>query len=291
MIKSSPPLVTVLMCVHNGGHYFREAFASLLSQSYRRIKILIVDDASTDGVVEEIALMNDTRISVLRNPSKLGLTRSLNLGLDAAEGKYIARMDADDICHPSRVERQVSFLENHGDVVACGVWARLIDGKGGDIGCMRPPSGKSMAYRFWRPPAIIHPAAMFRAEALKAARYDESIPYGQDYDLFLRLAQHGRLDNLPEYLLRYRQHENAITSGRRKEQLHWSYAIFNRHFRNKGISQAQYESLLFEFSASPLERWAALGALSREVPMPLGYRLADNAKYAWKWVKARSSIS
>lgn len=292
---SGTPLVTVLMCVHNGEDYLKEAMDSVLGQTHARLRFLIVDDASTDGSAGIMAGYGDPRVAVLRNEARQGLTRSLNVGLRSAEGEYVARMDADDICHPERLARQVAFMEANPRLAACGTWARLVDGGGRDIGRMKTPCGGEMAYRFWRPPAIIHPTACFRAGAIRRLGYDESVTYGQDYDLFLRLHRLHRLDseeamdNLPEYLLRYRLHGKAITSGRREEQLRSSYRIFKSHFRAEGVSYEEYASFLFAFTASPGQRWAGLRKLSREVPLPLRYRLLDNAKYALKWARFRLS--
>ena len=118
------PLVTILMPVHNGAEFLTEAIDSMLRQSLKDFEFLIVDDASTDSSASIVQGYSDPRIRLIQSPERLKLSGALNLGLDQAQGRYIARMDADDISLPKRLERQVKFLEENPDIGLCGSWIR-----------------------------------------------------------------------------------------------------------------------------------------------------------------------
>ena len=120
--------VSVLLAVHNGGEYLHEAVDSVLAQTYEDFELLLVDDASTDGAVDSLA--PDTRIRVLRNERNLGQIPSLNRGLQAALGEYVARLDHDDLCFPRRLERQVDLLDSHPAVALAATWADIVETNG-----------------------------------------------------------------------------------------------------------------------------------------------------------------
>ena len=147
--QHSGPAISVLMSVYNGGRYLADSIRSILDQSFGDFEFLIVDDASSDGsleIIEEFAC-NDKRIVILRNECNLGLTRSLNLGLDRARGKYIARQDADDISLPKRLEKQWEFLEANHEIGVMGTAYYLINACGEIIG------ERSISRYFSPPPA------------------------------------------------------------------------------------------------------------------------------------------
>ena len=116
------PLVSVLMAVYNGEAYLGEAIESILRQTFSFFEFIIIDDASTDNSRRLAESYRDSRIRVVSNPRNLRLAGSLNRGINLARGKYIARMDADDICHPDRLEKQVAFMEENCDVGVSGSW-------------------------------------------------------------------------------------------------------------------------------------------------------------------------
>jgi len=114
------PKVTVLMPVYNGEKYLNEAIDSILGQTFKDFKFLIINDGSTDGTADILKSYKDSRIKVTNNEKNIGLTKSLNKGLKMAKSEYIARMDADDISLPTRLQKQVEFMDSHPKVGVCG---------------------------------------------------------------------------------------------------------------------------------------------------------------------------
>lgn len=137
----SPPIVTVLLPVYNGERYLREAVESILTQTLGLFELLIVDDGSMDGTEAICRSFTDPRVRVHRYEENAGVIFALNTGIDLITTKYVARMDADDVALPSRLARQVAFLESRPDIAACGCWlVELVDGRLRDV--MRRPTGE-----------------------------------------------------------------------------------------------------------------------------------------------------
>lgn len=215
--------VSVLMSVHNGERFVRDAVLSLLAQTYHDFELLIVDDASTDGthnILEELAAQ-DQRIRVLTNSTNLGLTRSLNVALRETNSELVARMDADDIALPHRLEKQVTFLESHPGVGIVGTWYQFIDGAGRIVGEQHPPIQDAELHRaLIRSNPFLHSSVMLRWDLLDHVHgYDERCRRAQDYDLWMRCAPLTKLANLPEVLLQKRFTTGMISYTREREQI------------------------------------------------------------------------
>lgn len=205
------PLVTILMAVYNGSPFLSETIKSLLVQTYKNIEILVINDASTDNSHEIIAGYGDKRIRVVNNVSNIGQTRSLNIGLRLAKGKYVARIDADDICLPDRIEKQVIFLEATPHVGVCGSWAKVF---GSSTKYIRVPvaSDEINGHLLFQN-VIIHPTVMMRKDVIanQEPPYDAQFHYAQDYDLWTRLSNTTKIVNLPNVLVHYRVHEKQMS--------------------------------------------------------------------------------
>jgi glycosyltransferase involved in cell wall biosynthesis len=216
------PLVTVLLSVHNDLRFLPQAVESILAQAFDDFELLIIDDGSTDGSGVYLDELRDSRIRVRRNVANLGLTCSLNLGLDAAAGRWVARMDADDVSEPDRLERQVAFFQANADVGIVGTSRTLIDERG--VVVAHAPAVESDVDIRWKcllGNPFAHPTVMFRLDLLNAhrLRYDESFRTAQDYELWTRLLMVTRGANLPEPLLRYRLRE-GVSRVHKSDQLH-----------------------------------------------------------------------
>ncbi|MCC7350011.1 MAG: glycosyltransferase [Phycisphaerales bacterium] len=215
------PLVSVLLCVHNDRAYLAPAVESILRQTMGDFEFIIIDDASTDGSADLLAALMDHRIRLSRNPKNLGLTRSLNLGLNAARGRFIARMDADDLCEANRLALQVNFLNENPDVGLLGTSRIMMDESGRFI-ANAPACRDDLSIRFkcllGNP--FAHPSMMLRAETLirHGLRYDESFQTAQDYELWVRMLAVTLGANLPQPLLHYRL-RGGISKTRKPEQL------------------------------------------------------------------------
>jgi glycosyltransferase involved in cell wall biosynthesis len=213
--------VTVLMAAHNEARFIATAVESILGQTFGDFEFLIIDDGSTDSSADYLRNLRDPRVRLLRNESNLGLTRSLNKGLDAARGKYIARMDADDIALPDRLARQAAFLDANPHVGIVGSSRVLIDENDREI-AVAQAAEDDLAVR-WKcllGNPFTHPTVMLRRDVLEQHhfRYDESFRTAQDYELWSRLLMHTKGANLREPLLRYRL-RNGISKTNKPDQL------------------------------------------------------------------------
>ncbi|MGQ4650682.1 glycosyltransferase [Lyngbya aestuarii] len=215
--------ISVLMPVYNAEIYLREAVESILNQTFSDFKFLIINDGSTDqseAILQEFQ-KQDKRIKIISRSNK-GLIATLNEGLDYANERYIARMDADDIALPERFAKQVAFLEENPDYVAVGSQVLLIDPEGWPISLFSQQTSHEEiddAHMKGKGGAICHPAVMLRRDALKnIGGYRQQMKHSEDLDLFLRLAEIGRLANLSDILLQYRMHPNSIGNSHRLEQ-------------------------------------------------------------------------
>lgn len=214
--------VSVLMGVYNDETYLRESIDSILEQTYDEVEFIIVDDGSTDNSPDHIQSYDDRRLTLIKNESNQGLTVSLNRALEHADGKYIARQDADDVSDPRRLERQVAFLEAHEDVAVVGTGAKLIDGTGAvldrRIGYCNPTYED-----FLEKNRLVHGSILARRDILeRLGGYDEFFRYSQDYELWLRLANEYRIANIPEPLYSLRLHDESVYFSRKDKSVLYS---------------------------------------------------------------------
>jgi glycosyltransferase involved in cell wall biosynthesis len=203
------PEVSVIMSVYNSEEFLSFAIESVLDQSFRNFEFLIVNDASTDNSLRILRSYEkrDDRIRVWENPSNIGLTRSLNFLISKCTGNYVARMDADDICHLNRFQKQLDVLKNsRREIVLVGSNTEIINSSGDVIGVRRMPAksdeiGRLMKYYN----TINHPTVMIEYDILKNFGYNEKFRTSQDWDLWMRLTLTGlKCYNIQESLLKYR---------------------------------------------------------------------------------------
>jgi len=199
-------LISVIMPVFNAEEYIIDAINSILNQSYENFEFIIVDDGSMDNSVKKIKKFNDPRIFFFSRQNE-GLINQLNFALSVSKGKYIARMDADDLCHASRFERQVEFLENNRHIQLVGSNYFYIDKYGKIIIEKRFPEWhEDIEFMMPVTASILHSTMLvFRENLIKINGYDNTKLYAEDHDLFLRLIESGcRMHNLQIPLCYYR---------------------------------------------------------------------------------------
>lgn len=217
------PIVSVVMSVYNL-RYLRESVESILSQSFTDFEFVIVDDSCADGtwvLLVDLAA-NDSRVRLLRNEHNLGQTQSLNLGFAAAQGQFIARQDDDDISLRQRLEQQVAFMQTHLEVGLLGTQMQLInvEGRPFDQPTHYPLDNGDLQNQLMIHCCFCHGAVMLRRSWLDLeALYDPSYKPADDYELWLRLAEHMQLANLPQMLYQFRQHDGSTSRQRRHIQL------------------------------------------------------------------------
>jgi glycosyltransferase involved in cell wall biosynthesis len=218
----SGPTLTVLLPVYNGEQYLHATLESVLSQSYSDFEFLILDDGSTDGTaaILESYRQRDPRVRVAHHENR-GVGYTLNRGIAQARGRLIAQIGADDLALPGRFERQVEFLERHPDHVLVGGHLRIIDARGRPLGVRKYPARDAqLRARMLLYNPIGAPSVMYRrADALAAGGFTPRFRTCEDYDFVLRIAQRGKIANLPEPLTAYRLHPGATKSTQTRRQL------------------------------------------------------------------------
>ena len=228
--------LTVLMPVHNGAAYLTEAVDSILRQSFRDFELLIVDDASTDESVGIIEQYNDPRIRLLRSTERLKLSGALNLGLDNARGEYVARMDADDISLPRRLETQVRHMDRRPEIGICGTWIRYFGGSSRAV--LKRPLGfeEIRAFTLVDTP-FAHPTIMMRRSAMNhhQLRYDGGYYPTEDFELWSRAIECFSVENLPKVLLRYRVHGQSLTGSDWSKMDEQAVRVITRHLQVLGL--------------------------------------------------------
>ncbi len=252
------PRVSVVMPVYNAAAYLAESVGSVLAQTFAEFELIAIDDGSGDDSAEILLefARRDARVIVLRQLNR-GIVSALNAGLQVAQGEFVARMDADDVAHPQRFERQVAFLDAESRCVAVGSQALQIDREGAAIGPMRAPLTHEEIDR-WNLArgggGIPHPTAMIRRAAIEAGgRYREAYRWAEDGDLFLRLAEIGRLANLPDALLEYRLHVRSVTFTRRVEMASAARRAIADACRRREVADVSGDAVLG--AESPLRRF------------------------------------
>lgn len=199
--------LTVLLPVRNGEAHLDEAMASIRGQTFRDFELLVIDDGSEDRSAAIVArhAAEDDRVRLMANPGA-GLIAALNFGIERASTELVARMDADDIALPTRFERQMARMAAEPDLLVLGTATRRIHARGNQIGIAVPPTEPAeIRAVLERVNPIAHPTVVMRRSAVEAAGgYRRAYLRAEDYDLWLRLAERGKLANLPEPLLDYR---------------------------------------------------------------------------------------
>lgn len=209
------------MPVYNGAKFLHAAIESVLQQSWQDFEFIIINDGSTDNTEEIIRSYSDYRIRYIQNEGNKGIVYTLNRGIDLAEGKWTARMDADDICHINRFSDQIEYLENNKDVDVLSTTVTLIDEESKDIGVWEDDtfytSPRSIYNQLPKNNCISHPTIMAKTAVLKEYRYNATQQGSEDYDLWLRLLASGKkIHKLRQPYLLHRIVKTSITRNRQK---------------------------------------------------------------------------
>ena len=207
--------VSIIMSVYNGEKHLRESVDSILNQTFKDFEFIIINDGSKDQSKDILESYKDERIKLIHHKN-MGLTKSLNIGIANAKGKYIARQDADDISEPERLKTQFDFMEANPGLGLIGSQFKIIKENGEIAGSISLPlEDKIIKEMLIEMNQFCHVSVMIRREVLdKVGLYREYFKYAQDYDLWLRISEQYEVRNLPELLIRYRVAEKSITSNK-----------------------------------------------------------------------------
>jgi glycosyltransferase involved in cell wall biosynthesis len=240
------PEISVLMPVYNSEKYLKEAIDSILNPTFNNFELLVFDDCSTDRSVDIIKGYRDERIKLIQNNKNLGIPKNLNRGIDQAKGKYLARMDADDICIHTRFEKQYQFMESFEDIAVCGTWVQFVGSKKKWLmdNILKNPSN-SEEIKCWLlfNCVIKHPSVMIRKKILDqyGFQYNEKVSRAEDYDLWVRISKNHALSNIEEVLLKYRIHESSVSRVHRNANIQQSNKIRKNLLSELGIKCSKKE--------------------------------------------------
>ncbi|MBU4289011.1 MAG: glycosyltransferase [Proteobacteria bacterium] len=250
-MNNGNPRVTVLLPVYNGEKYLREAIDSILGQTYRHYEFIIINDGSTDGSVEIMQSYSDERIRLIHNEKNIGLPSTLNKGIELATGEYIVRMDQDDISLPTRIEKQVRFMDNYPEVGVCGTWIKY-------IGIPRCP-WKSTIYKYpikrrdiksrlLFNSAFAHPSVIMRSILIEKfqLRYDPEHLTAEDWPLWQKCSFCFPLTNIPEVLLLYRVNPGSMTNSDKNLEFETVQRINRLNLQNLDLGFSPEELLIYQ---------------------------------------------
>jgi glycosyltransferase involved in cell wall biosynthesis len=213
----------------------------VLGQTFRDFELILIDDGSTDDSAQIVnqAAAGDQRLRVVSQENK-GVSSAANLGTQFARGEFLARMDADDLCFPQRLEKQVAFLREHPDHVAVGSRVMFIDDEGDELFEMpgillsHEEIDRGLMAVEW---TILQPAVMMRTEAVRrVGGYRPDLHIHEDHDLFLKLAEIGKLANLPEVLLKYRQRADSAVTVYADRHVESFRSVYEEAWKRRGLT-------------------------------------------------------
>ena len=239
MLNQSPK-ISVIMSIYNEEKYIETSLKSLLNQTFEDFEIIIVDDASTDNTRKLVQGLQDKRIRLICNQENQGLTKNLNKALQYAKGKYIARMDGDDIAFPERFEKQYQYMEKHLETMLISCYTKSFGGS--DLVFALPDNSEVLKIRMLVRPVYAHPGFMIRRELIEDGyQYNEEYHTAQDYEFASRVAEKYKIGLVPEVLLLYRVHKKQISSKAGNQQFNNADKIRKRQLEQLGIQMSETE--------------------------------------------------
>lgn len=236
------PKVSVVMPAYNAEKYIGEAIDSILNQTFTDFEFIIINDGSTDKTKDIILSYSDKRIVYLENEKNSGIVFTLNKGLDRSHGEYIARMDSDDISLPTRLKKQVEFLELNKDIGLLGTGIKVLNGENEQVILYRTDP-KELKAELLFSSCLAHPTVMMRKSVLKDNNlfYDKNFQGREDFALWWEFAKVSKISTIPETLLCYRIHDNQITKKRDAESIINSKNLLDLRLKYLNINLSDYE--------------------------------------------------
>jgi len=227
------------MPVHNADKYVGVAIESILNQTFSNFELLIINDGSTDNSATIIHSYKDARIRYVENNGNLGLIKTLNYGLTLAQGDFIARMDADDISQPFRLEKQVEFMTKNPHIGVCGTWIRTFGAN--SYTNKYPTNSDEIKSELLFQTSIGHATTMIRKDIIKKfnIQYDPNYSHAEDYELWTRISESIEFANIPDILYRYRIHNQSVSNAHANTQLYNARRVRARELRKIDIEPSE----------------------------------------------------
>lgn len=251
-MSNSTPKVSIIMSVYNGSYHLQKSVESIINQTFTDWEFIIIDDKSQDNTWEILAkyAKEDRRIKVFQNQKNIGLTKSLNKGLNLAIGEYVARLDADDTSFRDRLEKQVDYLQSHPSVALVSTGVRYVDERGRELRIDIPPTDPIvLRWEFLFRNPLRHPTVMWRRELVdsKVGNYDPSFVCTQDYDFWVRISENSNIETIPSVLVQMSWHNQSISSTKAKTQDALGTKIIcrqiRRYFPNEKLDEKDIANL------------------------------------------------
>ncbi len=300
-----PPLVSVVLPIHNAEKYLLEAVESILTQTFADFELILVDDGSTDHSPVILDTLKDPRIIRLRNEKNSGVVASLNLGISVASGRYIARMDADDVSLPERLEKQVKYLEAHPEigVLGTGILTRVEVDPIQEGVAIFPSQDKCIRWMLCFRSAVAHVTAVYRRNlVVESGLYRHEFLFAEDYDLWVRLISKTQFSNLSEPLVLVRYYVGSSSQlhrdlqrkrGQEIQQRAMSFYLGDDYFSGldleKALTVPEHATILI---LTLYQRFTTYNTLTAEekrfVRKDVAQRVFDLARASrkpemWKW--------
>lgn len=260
------PIISVILPVYNCEKFVSEAVQSVLNQTFSDFELLIIDDCSTDATVSLIQSFSDDRINLILKEKNSGYTDSLNYAISIAKGKYIARMDGDDVCLPTRFQKQIEAMESDKEVILCGTAIQIIDS---DKILKHPVNHEDIKVKLCFSNAFFHPTVLFRKDVFTNLRYNKEFEPAEDYDLWTQLVFKGKVMNIDEVLLNYRVHQNQISNYKNEIQINAmtiaQLRMFQMLFENEILEMQLYKQAFKYNAVSSISEFKAVMNLFKKI--------------------------
>jgi glycosyltransferase involved in cell wall biosynthesis len=240
---SSETQVSIVMPVYNGEEFLKSAIESILNQTFIAFELIIINDGSTDESEAIMLSFSDKRILYINHVKNKGLVAALNTGISAASGKYIARMDQDDICLPNRIAAQYEFMEQHANVVLLGTQLQVVGEKNSSQMYSKSDELKTSLLIGT---SFAHPTVMIRKSTIVQhnLKYDEAYLHAEDYGFWSQICQYGDIQNLNEVGIQYRKHPKQYTRVYSEQMRQTTRRIRKDYATHLGLTLNEFEFTL-----------------------------------------------
>lgn len=252
--------VSVILPVFNCENYILDSIESILNQSFKEFELIIVNDCSTDNTLSIIQSIKDDRIILINNDSNLGIVKSLNKAISIAKGKYIARMDADDLCVENRLQEQLNIFKENPNIDIVGTSYFEIDKDENIINrVILPQNDWEIKTTLLVKNCILHPSVMVKSEILKKNNYLEEYKHAEDFELWIRLIKYCKFYNIPTPLVKYRITGDNVTIKANKkvsERISILSKIYKNALEYKGVQVDSNELILYTKVVTVLDKYS-----------------------------------
>lgn len=265
-MPEQPPLVSITMPVYNGADFLQEAINSVLAQTYSNWELLVINDGSTDSSRDIVLANTDPRVRLIDNEQNMGIINTRNRGIELANGKYIAWLDADDIAMPTRIEKQVRFLEKHPDCGAVGTLFQQLttDGTLGKI-YEFPTGRKEVRTHLLIENCICNSSTMLPATLMKVSKYLHEFEVAEDYELWDRISTSHYICIIPEILTHYRVHGNNVSIKKKEKMFETVKQLSARMLTSTGLNFTERQLELHSDLISYSNKLTSAGADFKEM--------------------------